>query len=370
MKSIPFFNYSSVFREHDADYCAALTETSRRGAYIMQQELLDFEAALAEYLGVRHAFGCADGTMALIMGLRAAGLPAGAEVIVPSHTFIATVAAVHHAGGVPVLADTASDHLVDPASIRAMITEKTFAVMPVQLNGRTCDMAAIGAIADEYNLVIVEDACQALGSTFSGRPAGTFGAAGAFSFYPSKTLGCFGDGGAVVTDDEMVAEKIRLYRDHGRGADGKVTVFGYNSRLDNIQAAVLLKKLKRYQEAIDHRRRLAAQYHYHLHSLEQLLLPPPPDADPRHFDIYQNYEIEADNRDGLRRHLEQNGVSTILQWGGFMVHQFESLGLRGNAPAAEKVSARFMLLPMNTSLSEEDVDYVCRQITEFYSKHP
>lgn len=367
-REIPFFNYPHIFQEHDEDYCKALTETCRRGAYIMQQELFDFEEALKSYVGVKHAIGVADGTMALIMSLRAAEIGKGDEVIVPSHTFIASAAAIHHVGATPVLADCAQDHLIDAVDVARRVNSRTKAVMPVQLNGRTANMDPIVKLAHETGLKIIEDSCQALGSKFKGQYAGTFGVAGSFSFYPSKTLGCFGDGGAIITNDDDVAEKIKLLRDHGRGPDGKVWAFGYNSRLDNIQAAILLLKLKRYDEAISKRRELAGRYHNALKDVSELLLPPGPDDNSDHFDIYQNYEIEAEDRDKLRDFLDKNGIKTIIQWGGYVIHQFEKLGLNTDVPYSEKMSHRYMLLPMNTSLTNDDVDYISEKIREFYKK--
>lgn len=368
MRNIPFFNYPHIYREHEEDYRQALSETCRRGAYIMQQELADFEHALKDYLGVKHAIGTADGTMALITGLMASGIGHGDEVIVPSHTFVASAASIHHAGATPVLADCGQDHLIDPVSVKRLISVKTKAIMPVQLNGRTANMDLIMEVAESHGLLIVEDSCQALGSSFKGRFAGTFGIFGAFSFYPSKTLGGFGDGGMVVTDNDAVAEHIRLLRDHGRGPDGKVWAFGFNARLDNIQAAILHLKLKRYAEVIEMRRSLARQYHANLKNLSELILPPGPDESPDHFDIYQNYEIEAVNRDGLREYLDNNGIKTIIQWGGHTIHQFEKLELRSHAPYTELMTKRFMLLPLNTALSLNDVDYICEMIHSFYRK--
>lgn len=367
-RTIPFFNYSYIFKEREEEFCKALTETCRRGAYIMQQELTNFEEKLSSYLGVKHAIGTADGTMALITSLKAAEIGLGDEVIVPSHTFVASAAAIHHVGAKPVLADCARDHLVDPVDVARRVTKRTKAIMSVQLNGRTANMDPLLKLAEEAKLKIVEDSCQALGSKFKGRFAGTFGVAGAFSFYPSKTLGCFGDGGAVVTNDDAVAEQLKLLRDHGRGPDGKVWEFGYNSRLDNVQAAVLLLKLQNYDEAVAKRRELARHYHEALKDVSEILLPPGPDESADHFDIYQNYEIEARDRDRLRAYLAAEGVKTIIQWGGHVIHQFEKLGLNSDLPYAEAMSAKFMLLPMNTSLSNEDVDYVSEKIRQFYRK--
>lgn len=369
MKNVPFFNYPAVFSERDQIYLAAFEKTLRRGAYIMQQELFDFEANLANFLGCKHAIGVADGTAALEMSLVAAGLNHGDEVIVSSHTFIATAAAVHHMGGVPVVADCMADSMIDPDSVRRLVTQKTKILMPTQLNGRTCDMDALRAIANEFELSIVEDSCQALGAVYDGTKAGLFGVAGSYSFYPAKTLGAFGDAGAVVTNDSAVAEKIRQLRDHGRDPKtGKVTMFGRNGRLDNIQASILDIKLAHYNEAIARRRDIAQKYQDALGACNDLILPPAPGSDAIRFDIFQNYEIQANDRDELRAHLSEAGIGTMLQWGGWMVHQFDGLGLRSDAYYAEQMSKRFMLLPMHHMLSDEDVAYVCEQILAFYDK--
>ncbi|MDA7774803.1 DegT/DnrJ/EryC1/StrS family aminotransferase [Pseudomonadales bacterium] len=367
MKNIPFFNYPALFREEKLELMPIIEGVLERGAFVMQEDLFSFERNLAEYLGVKHAFGVADGTIAIMMALRCAGVTAGHEVVVPSHTFVASAAAVHHVGAIPVLAECAGDHLIDSADVAERITDKTKAIMPVQLNGRTTNMDPILELAAQHELKIVEDSAQALGSKHKGRCAGTFGVAGTCSFYPSKTLGCFGDGGAVFTDSDEAAALIKLMRDHGRSTTGEVVTWGYNSRLDNVQAAVLDFKLKSYPQKIERRRAIARIYAERLRDISELTLPPGPDEEPDHYDIYQNYEIEAVTRDALRYHLKQNGVGTIVQWGGWMIHQFGKLGLNAdNLEFTEKLSERFLLLPMNTSLSDEDIHYICDQITRFY----
>lgn len=368
-REIPFFDYGALFRKHESRLMPIIQDVLRRGAYIMQRDLHEFETNLATYLGVRHAIGVADGTIALVMALRASGVGPGDEVIVPSHTFVASAAAIHHAGGIPVLADCGEDHLIASASVRRVITARTRALMPVQLNGRTADMDALGAIADEHGLLVIEDSAQALGSKFRGRFAGTFGTAGTFSFYPSKLLGGFGDGGAVVTDNDDVAERVRLLRDHGRSDSGDVVAWGYNARLDNLQAAVLNYKLSVYGGEIERRRHIASIYDQQLRGLPGLRLPPRPSDHAPNFDVYQNYEIESDHRDELRECLKSRGIGTIIQWGGKTVHQFSSLGFSDALPVTDRLTKRFMLLPMNTSLSDDDVYYICGQIGEFYDSH-
>lgn len=365
-KKIPFFDYPAVFDANKDEYMASIRDVLERGAYVMQSDLAEFERELALFLGVKYAVGVGDGTMGLLLPLIVCRLEPGDEVIVPSHTFVASAAAIHHAGGVPVPVDCGRDHLIDAESVRKALTPRTRGIMPVHLNGRTANMDQILETANEHGLFIVEDACQALGSTFRNRPSGSFGRAGAISFYPSKTLGAFGDGGAIVTNDDEIADAVRSLRDHGRGEDGQVAVWGFNTRLDNLQAAILRIKLRHYDESISRRRALSGIYEERLSDIEQLLLPPGPESSDLHFDIYQNYEIEAESRDALRIFLEKSGVHTILQWGGKAIHQFSKLGFNVSLPYTDRMVNRFMLLPMHTALSDDDIHYVCNRIVEFY----
>lgn len=365
-RTIPFFNYSGAFAARESEYVEIFRDIMRRGAFIQQRDLAEFEQRLADYLGVRHAIGVGNATDGLLFAWKAAGLQPDDEVILPSHTMIASAASVVHAGGKPVLVDCGDDHLIDPGAIEQAITSRTRAIMPVQLNGRVADMDAITAIAKRHRLFIIEDAAQALGARFKNRFAGTFGRAAAFSFYPAKLLGCFGDGGAVVTDDDEIAERVRLLRDHGRSEGGEVVQWGFNSRLDNLQAAILDLQLRDYESVIQHRRGLAAQYQEQLGDLSQLDLPPAPGAEPEHFDVFQNYEIEADRRDELRQYLQANGVGTIIQWGGKAIHQFRALGFSVTLECTERLFERCLMLPMNTMVTAEDVDYIAGIIRRFY----
>ncbi|MEO8019672.1 MAG: DegT/DnrJ/EryC1/StrS family aminotransferase [Pseudomonadota bacterium] len=367
-RQIPFFNYQALFAAQEHELLAIMRDVLSRGAYILQRDLKEFESALAAYLGVKHAFGMADGTNAIVLALRAAGIGPGDEVIVPSHTFIASVFPIKSLGATPVLVECGDDHLLDPAAAEAAVTIRTKAILPVHLNGRTCDMAAIQAVATRHGLAIIEDAAQGLGSKFENRFAGTFGLAGTFSFYPAKSLGCFGDGGALVTNDDKVAEQVELWRDHGRNKDGEVVDWGTNCRLDNLQAAVLNFKLKSFDAAVARRREIARAYDNRLKNIKDLILPPAPDADPNHFDVYQNYEMQSLRRDELRAYLEQYGVRTLLQWGGRAVHQFKKLGLDATLPKTTLMTSRFIMLPMNTSLADDDVTYICDVIEQFHSK--
>ncbi len=366
-RDIPFFNYKGTFAAIEPELTATFHDVLSRGAFIMQKDLREFEAACAEYLQVQHAFGVGNATDGLHIALRAAGIQPGDEVLVPAHTMIATPAAIHFAGGVPVPVDIGPDHMMDAAALEPAITKKTRFIMPVQLNGRTCDMDAIGAVAKKHNLTIVEDAAQALGSRFNGQLAGTFGVASAFSFYPAKVLGCLGDGGLVATNSDAVADKLHGLRDHGRDRDGEITAWGMNTRLDNLQAAFLHLQLKTYQNVIDYRRAIAKAYHEELGTLAEVTLPPAPDADPRHFDVYQNFEMEADKRDALQLHLEANGIGSLVQWSGRAIHQHPKLGLKANVPVTDKFFTRCVMIPMNVLVTRSDVAYIAGVIRGFYA---
>lgn len=365
-RAIPFFNYQGAFAADEEAYVAIFRDVLRRGAFIQQRDLAAFEEHLAQYLGVRFALGVGNATDGLGMVLRGAGIAPGDEVIFPSHTMVATAASIAHAGATPVPADCGPDHLIDPASVEHMITSRTRAIMAVQLNGRTAEMDALGAVARRHGLLVVEDAAQGLGSKFKGQFAGTFGLGAAFSFYPAKILGCFGDGGAVVTNDERVAQQVRLLRDHGRDEAGEVSLWGFNSRLDNLHAAILDHQFRNYQAIIDRRRALARLYRATLADVKEVVLPPGPDDDRDHYDVFQNYEIEAERRDALRAFLKEHGVGTLIQWGGKAVHQHARLGLTTKLPNTERLFQRCLMLPMNLTLADDDVHFITDAVREFY----
>ena len=365
-KNVPFFSYSFLFGSSEAEFLEVVTDVGRRGAFILQKDLVNFEQHLAEFVGARRALGVGNATDGLHFAVRAAGIGPGDEVILSSHTMIATASAVHFAGATVIPVDCGADHLIDAAAVEAAITSHTRAIMPTQLNGRTCNMDKLDAIAMKHGLIIIEDAAQALGSKFKGRCAGTFGIASAISFYPAKVLGCLGDGGAVITNDDEIYERIYQMRDHGRNTTGAIVSWGLNSRLDNLQAALLDFQLKKYENVICRRRELAKFYTERLKDVAEIVLPPAPDSDPSHFDIYQNYEIEAERRDELKAYLKDHGIGTLIQWGGQAVHQMKALGFTQSLPYTERLFTRILMVPMNMSLTDDDLDYVCDTIRDFY----
>jgi dTDP-4-amino-4,6-dideoxygalactose transaminase len=230
-------------------------------------------------------------------------------------------------------------------------------------------MDKIMQIADSYRLCVVEDSAQALGSKFNGRSAGTFGSAGSFSFFPAKILGAIGDGGGVVTNNKELFEKIYQLHDHGRDINGEVQSWGRNSRLDNLQAAILNMKFDKYEQVISRRRDIARRYHEQLSGLEQIKLPPVPDETGVHFDVFQNFEIQADKRDLLKDFLKLNGIGTLIQWGGKAIHQWEVLGFNIKLPKTEEFFNRCIMLPMNMFIENSDVDYICEVVINFYKQN-
>ena len=369
-RRIKFIDYAYWYRLEKSRIDTLLTDCLERGQLMLRQEVEDFERDLARYVGVPYAVAVSNCTDALRLTLLAAGIQPGDEVITSAHTFAATVSAIVQAGGVPVLADIKrSDHLIDVRSIRTLITPRTRFVLPVSLNGRVADLEEIEELAQRRGLQVIEDAAQALGATRNGRMAGSFGLAGCFSFYPAKTLGALGDAGAVTTRSEELYKKLKLLRNHCRGADGDITQWGYNCRMDNLQAAVLGYRLTRLESYIEKRRHLAQLYRRGLGDVTELRLPPDDRNEPANRDAYQNFEFEADQRDALVAHLRMRGIEIILPWGGRAIHHLSAYtGPREHLREADAVFRRIMTLPLHIGLSDEDVAYVIACVREFYGR--
>jgi len=363
---VPFFDYPRVYLDDRDNLLSIIDEVCSRGAFILQDDLYNFEHELANYLDIDQAVGVGNATDGMELAWLAVGLQPGDEVICCAHTMLATASAIVMAGGVPVPVDIGDDNLIDPEAIEDAITPRTIGIMPTQLNGRICDMDKICATAEKNDLVLIEDAAQALGARYKGRSAGSFGLAGSFSFFPAKVMGCLGDGGAVVSNDSEIFERIFQLHDHGRAKNGEVHCWGRNSRLDNLQAAILRYRLTHYTDVIARRREIARIYQEQLCDIEMLRLPPGPYADPERFDVYQNYELCAQRRDQLQAHLKQRGVGTLVQWNGRAVHQWEALGYDMRIPRVEKFFNESLMLPMNMFVSDSDIEYVCESVRSFY----
>lgn len=363
--TVPFVDPREHYRRLKPELDHAITDTLARGDLVLRQQLREFEQHLAEYVGTRYAIGVASGYHALHLSMLASGLGPGDEVICPAHTFVATVSAVIHCGATPVLVDVAPDYNIDVDAFEAAITPKTKAVVPVHLNGRICDMDRVMEIAERRSLLVIEDAAQGLGARFDGRMGGSFGRAGCFSFYPFKTLGGIGDGGAVTTNDEALARAIVLLRYNGEDRQtGEYHFHGYTALLDNVQAAVLDVKLRHLPSWIDHRRAMASRYRKGLEGVGDLRLPHFDDR--RHFDSFQNYVIRTGQRDGLRTHLRENGVETLVHWQKPM-WEHKALGLAA-MPGSETGSLcrEVISLPMSAETTAAHVDETVRVIRAFF----
>jgi dTDP-4-amino-4,6-dideoxygalactose transaminase len=343
----------------------ALLGALRSGALTSDWQLQSFETALADYLGVRFAVGVNSGYHALHFALVAAGVTAGDEVITAGHTFVATVSAIVHAAGTPVLADVGDDGTLDVDDVERRITRRTKVLLPVHLNGRACDMARLMELAGAHGLHVIEDAAQALGASFAGRPAGTFGLAGCFSFYPHKALGACGDGGALVTNDAAVARLARCLRFNGEHTDtGEYVCHGYTALLDNVHAAVLGVKLRHLPQWLEHRRSVAARYRHELAGVGDLRLPHFDESGQR--DSFQNYVVRSSARDQLRAFLYSRGIDTMVHWHRPM-WRHPGLGLADpGCPVTERRSREVLSLPLSAETTDDDVDATVDAIRDFF----
>jgi dTDP-4-amino-4,6-dideoxygalactose transaminase len=364
--SVRFWEPGKEFLRIEDEVMSTMRSVLVNGDLIMRQQMLDFEQHLASFVGTAEAVGVSNCTDGLRLLLEAVGIGKGDEVITVSHTFMATMAVIHHVGATPVLVDVGDDHNMDAEKLEAAITPRTKAIIPVYLNGRLARMDRVMEVAKAHNLLVIEDTAQALGASYMGVRGGAWGIAGAFSFYPAKLLGAYGDAGAVVTSDAGLAERLRELRDHGRISKTGFSGYGWNCRLDNMQAAILDLKLKKVPEWIGQRRRLAAIYDEELADVGTIKRPPGPDGGP-FFDIYQNYVIEAKKRDELHDHLASRGIETLISPGPIPNHK-QPVGLdHFHLPRTEELCATVLSLPLNNELGEDQILEVAGAIKDFYS---
>jgi dTDP-4-amino-4,6-dideoxygalactose transaminase len=348
--------YEKLKPEIDTAILRVLSETN----FILGPNLQAFEQEVAEYLGVRHAIGCASGTDALHLALLAAGIEPGDEVITTAFTFIATAEAICHVGAIPIFVDIFPDSFnIDPYKIATAVTEKTRAIIPVHLFGQPADLDEIRAIASQYNLLIIEDCAQSFGSRYHERMTGSIGDAGAFSFFPSKNLGCFGDGGLVTTNDDEIANRVKKFRHHGSSQQYHHDVIGYNSRLDELQAVVLRIKLNHINEYNQNRLRVAQTYNRLLAGAE-LELPIIPD-DRSH--VFHQYTLLSDDRDRLQSLLRSQQIASAVYYPVPLHRQqafadIESVSL----PVADETSQHCLSLPIFPEMTEEQVRTVCQTL--------
>lgn len=362
---VPFVDPRKHYRNLKSLIDSAIEDCLSNGDLIDRHQLRDFEKHLAAFVGVKFAVGVSSGYHALELTLRAAEIGPGDEVITVAHTFVATISAIVNVGARPVLVDVLSDYNMDPAAFGAAITKRTKAVIPVSLNGRSCQMDRIMSIADAHNVKVIEDAAQALGAEFGQKKSGSFGLVGTASFYPFKLLGGFGDGGAVTTNDPEIARRVRLLRYNGEDRDsGEYHFHGVTGLLDNLQAAVLDAKLQILPKWIEHRRAIANLYREGLQDLTDLQLPHFEEKNQR--DAYQNYVVRSKHRDLLRAHLTSRGIETLVHWPK-PVWRHCGLGLENpGLPETEKICGEVVSLPMSAETTADQVELVVAAIQDFY----
>lgn len=363
---VPFVAYRRQYEMLKPELDEAIARTLGEGNLILREDVRQFESRMAAFIGVGHGVGvnsCSDG---LIFALKGLGVGPGDEVITVAHTFLATIEAIVHAGATPVLVDVGDDYLMDMSLLESAITTRTRAIIPVHLNGRVCDMVQLMAIARKHKLFVVEDAAQALGATLDGRMAGSFGEASCYSFYPAKLLGAAGDGGMVCTDDPALTHRLRLFRDHGREGKDQHVLYGFTSRLDNLQAAILNAKWPRLKEWIDRRRQLAAIYDERLRAVEGIRIPPGSDA--RHCDVYQNYVCRAERRDDLATYVRNQGIEVLIS-NPVPVHKHPALRLdRFDLPMTTRLAEEVISLPLVPELTDDEVRLAAETVAQFYTE--
>ena len=355
--SVPFVDLKTQFRNLRDEIMPRILRVMEDATFILGPDVGAFEERFAGYVGTRHCVGVESGTAALQLALEALGIGDGNEVILPANTYIASAIAVSATGASPVLVDCDDAYLMDASKLDAAVTPRTKAIMPVHLYGQAVPMEPVLRCARRHGLRVVEDACQAHGARDAGRAAGSFGDAGVFSFYPGKNLGAYGDGGAVLTDDPELAERVRLLRDFGQRRKYEHSIKAGSCRLDSIQAAVLDVKLAHLDRWNDARRRNARHYDAKLAAIG--IEPPRRLTDDGH--VYHLYVIEVERRSAVQQFLSECGIATGIHY-PIPIHlqqAYADLGLRaGSFPVTERAAHRILSLPMYPELREEQIDHV------------
>ena len=367
---VPFLELRQQYRSIKDEVNAGVQQVMDSCRFVLGENVNSFEKEFASFCGTEYAVGVANGTDALCLALLACGIGKGDEVITVPNTFIATTEAISQTGAEIVFLDVdPQTYNIDVSQIEEEINERTRAILPVHLFGQSADMNPIMKIARKYNLKVIEDACQAHGAEYKGKKVGSIGDAGCFSFYPSKNLGAFGDGGMVVSNGNEIAQKIKMLRDHGQIKKYEHLVEGYNSRLDEIQAAILRVKLKRLDEQNKLRRKNASIYNELLKDVDGVVTPFEAEYGKH---VYHLYVIRIDRRDELQEYLKSKGIGTGLHY-PIPLHlqkAYEYLGYKeGDFPVAEECTKQILSLPMFPELTQEEIEKVVSEIKTFLTRH-
>jgi dTDP-4-amino-4,6-dideoxygalactose transaminase len=368
--NIKFVNLQKQYYAHKKEINLAINKVLKKCNFILGQEVSDFEKKFANYCQVKHCIGVASGTDALFLALKALDIKSGDEVITVANTYIASAFVISMAGATPVLVDiNPITYNINPKLIEKAITKKTKAIIPVHLYGQPAEMKPISKIAKQYNLKIIEDACQAHGAEYEDRKVGGIGDIGAFSFYPGKNLGAYGDAGAITTNDNLLANKIKMLRNYGQLKKYYHENQGYNSRLDTIQAAVLSVKLKYLSKWNKRRNEIAQLYNYYLKKIEENIILPT--IAYKTYSVYHIYLIQVKDRDGLLEYLNKHGVASLIHY-PIPIHlqnAYKHLGYKvGDFPHSEKLANKIISLPMYPELTDQEIKRICQVIKNFYKK--
>jgi dTDP-4-amino-4,6-dideoxygalactose transaminase len=370
--NIPLLDLKAQFQPLRAEILAVMETVCDEQGFVLGPRVVAFENAIAQYTGVRHAISCASGSDALLLSLMAVGVQTGDEVITVPFTFFATAGAISRLGAKPVFVDIERDTFnLDPSQLERAMTSRTKAIIPVHLFGQCADMTSINRLANVTRIPVIEDACQAIGAAQSGARAGALGATGCFSFFPSKNLGGFGDGGMITTNDQALADSLSMLRVHGSRVRYLHEAVGINSRLDALQAAILHIKLKYLDQWAEGRRRNAAQYEQLFTQAGLIGRVTLPVTHKENFHVYNQYTIRAPKRDDLRAYLKDKGVGTEIYYPLPMHLQncYKNLGHhKGSFPISEQAAEEVLSLPVFAELSEEHLAYVVDTIAEFYRR--
>jgi dTDP-4-amino-4,6-dideoxygalactose transaminase len=357
---IPFVNFEREYAEIGEEVSHAIQRVLKSGWFILGEEVEKFEEEFSKYCGTRFGIGVNSGSDALYLAVKAVGISNGDEVITVSHTMISTVDAIARNGATPVFVDIEPDtYVMNVSQIKAKITSRTRAIIPVHLYGHPADMDLLMEIADKHNLYIIEDACQAHGTEYLNRKVGSIGDIGCFSFYPTKNLGAYGDGGMLVTNSEELADKLRKMRNYGQSKKYYHDFLGVNSRLDEIQAAVLRAKLRHLDEWNEKRRKLAKLYNELLGNTD--VITPVEKEYAKH--VYHLYVIKHKERDKLQQHLLKKEVQTLMHY-PIPVHMQKAYMKPDKLPITEKICKEILSLPINPWLKEEEVETVSKYLIE------
>lgn len=366
MMKVPFADFAGMHDEIRAELDAAYNAVMDSNYFIQGKQLEQFEEEFAAYCDCKYCIGVANGLDALILLLRAYEIGEGDEVIVPSNTYIATALAVSYVNATPVFVEPELENYnIDPSRIEAAVTDKTKAIIAVHLQGRAADMDAIRAIADKYNLKLIEDAAQAHGALYKGKKVGSLGDAAGFSFYPGKNLGALGDGGCVTTNDKEVADKVRALGNYGSDYKYHHIYKGTNSRLDEMQAAFLRAKLPQLDKWNAYRRMVAERY---LKEIKNPLITLPVETSEEYEHIYHVFVIRCDRRDELEKYLSEKGIGTVKHYPIPMHMQgaYADLNIpEGALPIAEEISRTVLSIPMFYGMTDEQIDYVIEALNSF-----